>query len=130
MEVDDCTRLAHAEVLAAEYGPSAAAFLTRAAASFLHHGIRIRRVLSDNGICYSSRVHAAATRALRIRHGCTPPYRTQNQRLGRTLDSIAPIARPAGRTHALTAYLSHYSTPRRHTALGFTTPAHRLAARQ
>ena len=49
--VDDATRLAYAEVLADEKGPTAAVFLRRAAAWFASMGIAVERVLSDNGAC-------------------------------------------------------------------------------
>jgi transposase InsO family protein len=38
-------------------------------------GIRIGRVMSDNGACYRSRVLAAACRDLGLRHLRTQPYR-------------------------------------------------------
>jgi transposase len=47
--VDDATRLAYVEVLAAEDAPTCAAFLRRACAWYRRRGIRIRRLLSDNG---------------------------------------------------------------------------------
>jgi transposase InsO family protein len=135
--IDDCTRLAYAEVLADEQGETAAGFLHRAAAWFRAQGVRIRRILSDNGSCYRSRVHAAVTRALRIRHRFTRPYRPQTngkaERWIRTLLTEWAYVRPyhtsRWRTRALTPYLSYYNTQRKHTALGFTTPAQRLAAR-
>src|SRR5690606_17354058 len=58
--VDDATRLAYVEVLADERGESAAGFLRRAVAWFASMGIRVERVMSDNGSCYRSAVHALA----------------------------------------------------------------------
>jgi hypothetical protein len=47
--VDDATRLAYVEVLADERGKTAIAFLGRAVRFFRRHGIRVERVLTDNG---------------------------------------------------------------------------------
>ena len=135
--VDDCTRLAYAEVLTDEQGATAAAFLTRALAWFAAHGIRVRRVLSDNGSCYRSRAHRQRAAAHGVRHRFTRPYRPQTngkaERFIRTLLAEWAYAQAyrtsRWRQAALPRYLTYYNTRRRHTALGFTTPAARLAAR-
>jgi len=75
--VDDCTRLAYAEVLPDEQGATAAGFLTRAVGGFAAQGIRVERVLSDNGSCYRSRVHRAVAVAHQLTHRFTRPYRPQ-----------------------------------------------------
>ena len=41
-----------------ELGATAAGFLERAVAWFATLGIAVERVLSDNGACYRSRLHA------------------------------------------------------------------------
>jgi transposase len=66
--VDDATRLAYAEVLSDERGATASSFLRRAVAWFASFGITVERVLSDNGSCYRSKVHALALAELQIRH--------------------------------------------------------------
>jgi transposase len=48
--VDDCSRLAYAEVLADETAASAIAFLTRALAFYARHGVTVQRVMTD-GCC-------------------------------------------------------------------------------
>ena len=73
--VDDATRLAYVEVLADEQGATAAGFLRRAAAFYRRHGITVQRVMSDNGACYRSTVHAFACRLLGLKHLRTRPYR-------------------------------------------------------
>lgn len=50
--VDDRTRLAYTEALPDETDPTCAAFLTRALAFFRDHGIRVRRLLTDNAMVY------------------------------------------------------------------------------
>ena len=135
--IDDCTRLAYAEVLADERGPAAAAFLARALAWYAAQGVRVLRLLTDNGACYRSRALGAVVVAHGLAHTFTRPYRPQTngkaERFIRTLTTewaYAQAYRSSGwRTAALPRYLHFYNTGRRHTALHFTTPADRLAAR-
>jgi transposase InsO family protein len=75
--IDDHSRLAYAEVLADETAASAIGFLRRALAHYRRHGIRVERILTDNGSCYRATMHALACRALGIRHSRTRPYRPQ-----------------------------------------------------
>src|SRR4051794_24734913 len=58
--VDDATRLAYVEVLSDEKAKTAVGFLGRAVRFFRRHGIRVERVMTDNGSPYVSRVHAIA----------------------------------------------------------------------
>ena len=75
--IDDCTRLAYAEVLANEKATTVVAFLGRAVAFFERHGMTVQQLLTDNGPGYRSMVHAIACRALGIRHLRTRAYRPQ-----------------------------------------------------
>jgi hypothetical protein len=81
--VDDATRLAYAEVLADERATTAVGFLKRAIAFYARHGIRVQRLMTDNGSAYRSTVHALACRLLGIRHLRTRPATHQWQ--GRTV---------------------------------------------
>jgi hypothetical protein len=63
--VDDATRLAYVEVLADEKAATAVGFLRRAVAFYRRHGIRVERVMTDNGPAYRSAIHAFACRALK-----------------------------------------------------------------
>jgi hypothetical protein len=45
--IDDCTRLAYAEVLSDEKGPTAVGFLKRAVAFYERHGITVQSVMTD-----------------------------------------------------------------------------------
>jgi transposase InsO family protein len=132
--VDDATRLAYAEVLADERGPTAAAFLERAVAWFKSMGIEPRRILSDNGACYRSNAHADACRELGLRHSFTRPYRPRTngkaERFIQTLTSRwahgAIYGTSAERHRALPGWLTHYNFTRRHGALSHKPPAARL----
>jgi transposase InsO family protein len=133
--VDDATRLAYVEVLDDEKAPTAAGFLRRAVAFFRRYGIRVERVLTDNGACYRAVVHALACRRLGIKHLRTRPYRPRTngkaERFIRTLIdgwAYGAIYRTsAERTAALTGWLDWYNRLRPHRSLGRTPPLTRLA---
>jgi transposase InsO family protein len=61
-------------VLADETGVTVAGFVRRAVAWFRRRGVRVERVLTDNGTGYRSHAFAAATRALHLVHRRTRPY--------------------------------------------------------
>jgi transposase InsO family protein len=132
--VDDATRLAYAEVLADEQGPTAAAFLTRAVAWFASLGITVKRILSDNGSCYRSHAHARSARQLEIRHHFTRPYRPRtNGKAERFIQTLvnrwaygAIYGTSAERTTALPAWLDHYNYTRPHGSLSHKPPGTRL----
>jgi len=133
--VDDATRLAYVEVLADERGETAAGFLRRAVGWFASMGVRVERVMSDNGSCYRSHVHARACRELGLRHLRTRPYRPRtNGKAERFIQTLtnrwaygAVYANSAERTAALSGWLTHYNFRRRHGSLGHRPPAARLA---
>jgi len=136
--VDDCTRLAYAEVLADEKASTAVGFLCRARAFYRRHGIEVQELLTDNGGAYISVVHAVACRALGIRHLRTRPRRPQTngkaERFIRTMLSgwaYGAIYRSSSeRTAALDGWLWHYNHQRRHSALGRQPPITRLNERR
>jgi transposase InsO family protein/transposase-like protein len=135
--IDDCTRLAYAEVLADEKATTVIGFLRRAVAFYRRHGITVQRLLTDNGAGYRSSVHAIACRALGIRHLRTRPYRPQTngkaERFIRTMLggwAYGAIYRSSDeRTHALDGWLWHYNHHRRHSALSHQPPITRLHQR-
>jgi transposase InsO family protein len=132
--VDDATRLAYAEVLPNEQGPTAAAFLRRAVAWLGSLGITVERILSDNGACYRSHALANACRQLRIRHSFTRPYRPRtNGKAERFIQTLtnrwaygAIYGTSAERTAALPGWLNHYNFTRRHGSLSHKPPGTRL----
>lgn len=132
--IDDCTRLAYAEVLSDEKASTAIAFLGRAIAFYARHGITVERVMTDNGSAYRSAVHALACRALGIRHLRTRPYRPQTngkaERFIRTMLAgwtYGAIYRDSReRNAALDGWLWRYNHHRRHSAIGRQPPITRL----
>jgi len=131
--VDDYSRLAYAEVLPDERQEAAYRFIERAVAFYRRHGIRVERLLTDNGSAYLSAAHARACRRLGIRHLRTRPYRPQTngkaERFIRTLVAgwaYGAIYRTSEeRTAALDGWLWHYNHRRRHSALGRQPPVSR-----
>ena len=83
--VDDYSRLAYAEVLPDEKTTTAIGFLQRAVAFYRRRGIRVERLLTDNGSAYVSARHALACRRLGVRHSRTRPLPTANERQGGAL---------------------------------------------
>jgi transposase InsO family protein len=135
--IDDCTRLAYAEVLSDEKAITVVAFLKRAVEFFARHGITVEQLLTDNGSGYRSAIHAIACRALGIKHLRTRAYRPQTngkaERFIRTLLggwAYGAIYRTSSeRTAALDGWLWYYNHQRRHSALGHKPPIVRLNER-
>ena len=132
--VDDATRLAYVEVLADEKATTAVGFLRRAVAFYARHGITVERVMSDNGACYRSTIHAFACRSMGLRHLRTRPYRPRTngkaERFIRTLLAGwaygAIYGSSAERTAALDGWLWTYNHRRPHGALSHKPPITRL----
>lgn len=128
--IDDKTRLAYSEVLPDERGLTAKAFLERVIRWFARRGIKIERILSDNGSCYRSRHFLAACRLAGIKAKKTRAYRPQTN--GKAERFIQTLTRgwahgrayrsSLRRTSALPEWLSYYNTKRPHRALGNQTP--------
>ena len=134
--VDDHSRLAYAEVLADETGPTCAAFLSRAATFFADHGITIREVISDNALNYiRSRDFADAITAIGAQHRTIKPHCPwQNgkvERFNRTVQIEwayrQVFTSNAERAAALEPWLDFYNTRRRHSAIGGLPPISRLS---
>jgi transposase InsO family protein len=135
--IDDCTRLAYAEVLSDEKATTVIGFLRRAVAFFVGHGIIVEQLLTDNGSAYRSAVHAIACRGLSIKHLRTRAYRPQtNGKAERFIRTMlggwaygAIYNNSSERTAALDGWLWYYNYQRRHSALGHKPPIARLNER-
>lgn len=135
--IDDHTRLVYSEVHTDEKDMTSAAFLHRAMLWFAGHGIRIRRLLTDNALVYRRGTNwgwvCSAWQLKRrfIKPGC-PWTNGKAERFNRTLLTEWAYARPwtsnNRRTQGLDRFLAHYNTERGHSALGGRPPISRLAA--
>lgn len=133
--IDDATRLAYAALLPDETAVSTAAFLAEAAKWFARQGVVWKALMTDNGGGYRGQPFQRLRRHLGLRHVWTRPYRPQTngkaERFIRTCLArwayAAAYRSSLQRAAALPEWLRYYNQERRHTALGFKTPAQRLA---
>jgi len=134
--IDDTSRVAYVEILDDEKGITCVGFLRRAVAWFAAHGVIVQRVMTDNGVGYRSKIHAAACADLEIRHLRTRPYRPRTngkaERFIKTLQAewayAAVYQDHWQRRRALLPWLERYNYRRPHSALGHKTPASVLNA--
>jgi Integrase core domain/leucine-zipper of insertion element IS481 len=78
--VDDATRLAYVEVRRSQGQPACVVFLRHAVRWFARRGVRVRRILTDNGSAYRSHQFARLCRGWSLRHKFTRPYTPPDQR--------------------------------------------------
>jgi len=132
--IDDATRLVYVEVLDDERAATAVGFLRRAIAHFAAFGIRVERLMTDNGNAYRSTIHALACKTLGIKHLRTRPYRPRTngkaERFIRTMLggwAYGAVYRDSDeRRRALTGWLDFYNHRRPHRSLGRQAPIERL----
>ena len=132
--VDDFSRVAYAELLPDERKGTCSAFMARCLAFFAGLGVRVERVMTDNGPGYRSGEFNALLASEGIRHVYTRPYSPwQNgkvERMNRTLAQEWQYGRAwdgeAGRASALPAYLEYYNWSRPHSACGGLPPMSRV----
>jgi transposase InsO family protein len=128
--IDDTSRYAVVVPVPDETGRSAALALETAASEFAGLGIRIERVLTDNGAGYRSRAYRDVVAGLDARHKRTRPRRPQTN--GKAERVIQTLLREwaYGRTYttnrerqmALPVFVDFYNRRRPHTALGGRSP--------
>jgi transposase InsO family protein len=133
--IDDRSRLAYAEVLDDAKAATSAAFLKRALAFYAAHGVRVRRVMTDNAWAYTRGRDIRELLAKRkIRHLTTKPYRPQtngkverfHQTMAREWAYGVTYASHHDRTNALPHWLHHYNHDRPHSSLGGKPPISRV----
>lgn len=133
--IDDCSRFAYVEILPDEKRYTATRFWLRAVREFRQRGIRVQRVLTDNGNADRSRTFRKACRWLGIASKRTRPYRPQtNGKAERVIQTLLrqwayarAYANSAQRRAALDSWLRFYNEERPHASLNRQTPISRLA---
>lgn len=133
--VDDHARLGYTEMKADERGGTASDFLHGCVRYFGKLGVRVRRVLTDNGAAFRSKHFAAACRKLGLRHVFTRPYRPQtNGKAERFIQSALrewaygiPYRHSLERTAVLSRWTHYYNWHRPHHGIGRVAPVSRLA---
>jgi transposase InsO family protein len=132
--IDDASRLGMADVVADEKGDTATQLLEKTVADYERCGIRVQRVMTDNGGAYRSNAFRNACRRLHIRHLRTKPYTPRTN--GKAERFIQTCLREWAyaqayesshqRTQALRHWLHHYNWHRPHSALKSLPPISRL----
>jgi len=116
--------------VADERAESASWAVEHAISQFAEVGIRIERMLTDNGSSYRSNAYGDALARHGIRHKRTKPFRPQTngkaERFVQTLLNEWAYARPyrsnGDRLHNLRRFVHFYNRGRPHTAIGWLVP--------
>ena len=132
--IDDHSRVGCSRILADEKAISACSFLLAALRYYKTLGVRVERVMTDNGSAYKSRRFAKLLRRLRIKHLRTRPYTPRtNGKAERFIQTLLrewayAFVYPTSqhRTHELAPWMHHYNFHRPHTAVSHQPPASRL----
>jgi transposase InsO family protein len=132
--IDDHARVAYGELYRDERGLSAARFLARLVGYYRRLGIKIVRVLTDNGSAYRSKRFRRACQRLAIKHSRTRAYRPQTngkaERFIQTTLREWAYARSYANHHerakAWLPWLHHYNWHRPHASLGYRPPIRRI----
>ena len=132
--VDDHARVAYGELYRDERGLSAARFLTRLLGYYRRLGIKVRRILTDNGSAYRSKRFRRACQRLGIKHSTTRAYRPQtNGKAERFIQTALrewayarSYANDRQRAKAWLPWLHHYNWHRPHASLNYQPPICRL----
>lgn len=132
--IDDASRIAFVQVMKDEKKRSAVAFLKAAVAYYARLGVKILRVMTDNGSCYRSFAFARACRSLAIKHIRTKPYTPKTN--GKAERFIQTTLREWAYAHAyhhsdqrtaeLPRWLHRYNWHRPHGSIGSKPPISRL----
>lgn len=132
--IDDASRLAISSIADDERGDTAARLLEASVAHYARLGVRIERVMTDNGSAYVSHAFRDTCQRLGLRHLRTKPYTPRTN--GKAERFIQTALREwayavaytcsAERTAALDRWLHHYNWHRPHSALHCQPPISRL----
>jgi len=132
--IDDHARIGFTDMYPDEAKGSAVQFLHNAVAYYQSLGVKIQRLLTDNGGAFRSKDFAEACAKLKIKHGFTRPYRPQtNGKAERFIQSALRewaygfiYQNSSQRTDQLDAWIHHYNWHRPHQGIGGVSPMSRL----
>lgn len=136
LAIDDHSRVSFARILPTEAGLCCVQFLREAVDYYAMLGVRIERVMTDNGSGYVSKAFKAACIELGIRHVRTRPYTPKTngkaERFVQTSLREWAYARPyessEQRQAALQPFIHRYNWHRPHSALSHQPPMSRIPA--
>ena len=132
--IDDASRVALASVAINECADTATAFLKAIVEHFRQRGVRIERVMTDNGSAYRSHLFHDTCQELAIRHLRTKPFTPRtNGKAERFIQTCLrewayaeAYTSSSERTLALAQWLHHYNWHRPHSALHSMPPITKL----
>jgi transposase InsO family protein len=138
LAIDDHSRLAYSEILPDEKRSSCLRFLFNALRFFRGLGVRVERVMTDNGSSFRSHRYAKALRRLKIKHLRTRPYtpRTNGKAERFVQTSLREWAYATAystseeRAAELPIWLHRYNWHRPHGSIGAKPPISRLPLTQ
>jgi transposase InsO family protein len=132
--IDDNSRIAFAKVMPNEKKRSATGFLKAALAYYESLGVKVERVMTDNGSCYKSFAFRRACKRFGLKHIRTKPYTPKTN--GKAERFIQTCLREWAyaqaynhsrqRTGELPYWLHRYNWHRPHAGIGAKTPISRL----
>jgi transposase InsO family protein len=132
--IDDASRIAFVQIMPDASKQSAVGFLKAAVTYYESLGVKIARVMTDNGGCYRALAFRDACRALGLRHICTRPYTPRTN--GKAERFVQTALREWAYAKAylnsehrkadLPVWLHRYNWHRPHGALNAKTPMSRL----
>jgi len=136
LAIDDHSRVSFARILPNEASLSCVQFLREAVSDYAGMGVRIERVMTDNGSGYVSKAFKTACIELGIRHIRTRPYTPKTngkaERFVQTSLREWAYARPyessEQREAALQPFIHRYNWHRPHSALSHQPPMSRIPA--
>ena len=132
--IDDASRLAFSQIHPDQKKQSAITFLKAALAYYASLGVRVTRVMTDNGSCYVSKAFAKTCRKLGLKHIRTKPFTPKtNGKAERFIQSALrewayAKAYPSSdlRAAELPNWLHRYNWHRPHGGIKSQTPISRL----
>lgn len=132
--VDDHSRVGFTDLYPDEVTTHAVQFLDNAVAYYKSLGVRVRRLLTDNGSAFRSKGFAAACQRLGIRHVFTRAYRPQtNGKAERFIQSALrewaygfAYKHSIERASMLDRWIHHYNWHRPHQGINGVAPISRL----
>lgn len=132
--IDDNSRIAFSKIMPDEKQDSAIAFLKEARAYYKSLGIKIKRVMTDNGSCYKARNFGKACKRQAIKHIRTKPYTPRtNGKAERFIKTAlnewayaTAFETSELRAEELPKWLHRYNHHRPHSSIGDKPPISRI----
>jgi transposase InsO family protein len=132
--IDDASRIAFTMIMPDETADSAVAFLKAAIAYYASLGVKVQRVMTDNGPCYKAFAFRDACKAAGLRHIRTKPYTPKTN--GKAERFIQTALREWAyakayqtsdqRADEMPVWLHRYNWHRPHGGIKYQTPISRL----